>query len=167
MPAVELKAYLNAISSVTVGGKDYTKAAYSLSKNKYLLVDSSKTYGSNYDCIDFYANEGFAESGTTAITLKADGYADLQFTYTPASSGGSGGGTTGPDSGSGKDDNTEEAKYKVSSCELVDGRYRLMFDGFGESELKSFLGSITEVTVAENKYTDKAGILGVNTTIVK
>lgn len=146
MPAVELKAYLNAISSVTVGGKDYTKAAYSLSKNKYLLVDSSKTYGSNYDCIDFYANEGFAESGTTIITLKANGYKDLKFTYTPASSGGSTGG---------KDDNTEEAKYKVSSCELVDGRYRLMFDGFGESELKSFLSNITEVTVAENKYTDK------------
>ena len=154
MPAVELKAYLNAISSVTVGDKDYKAAVYSLSKNKYLLVDSSSTYGSNYNCIDFYANDGFAESGTTTITLKADGYADLIF-ITPASSGGSDGGTTGPDSGSGKDDNTEEAKYKVSSCELVDGRYRLMFDGFGESELKSFLGSITEVTVAENKYTDK------------
>lgn len=160
MPAVELKAYLNAISSVTVGGKDYTKAAYSLSKNKYLLVDSSKTYGSNYDCIDFYANEGFAESGTTTITLKADGYADLQFTYTPASSGGSGGGTTGPDSGSGKDDNTEEAKYKVSSCELVDGHYRLMFDGFSESELKSFLGNITEVKVGENTYEELSLVWG-------
>lgn len=155
MSAVELKAYLNAISPVTVGDKDYKAAVYSLSKNKYLLVDSSNTYGSNYDCIDFYANEGFAESGTTTITLKANGYADLQFTYTPASSGGGNGGATGPDSGSGKDDNTEEAKYKVSSCELVDGRYRLMFNGFSESELQSFLGNITEVTVAENKYTDK------------
>lgn len=158
MPGVELKAYLNAISSVTVGDKGYTKAAYSLSKNKYLLVDSSSTYGSNYDCIDFYANEGFAESGTTTITLKADGYADL--IYTPAGSGGGNGGATGPDSGSGKDDNTEEAKYKVSSCELVDGRYRLMFDGFSESELRSFLGNITEVTVGENRYEEFGLIWG-------
>ena len=157
MSAVELKAYLNAISSVTVGGKDYTKAAYSLSKNKYLLVDSSKTYGSNYDCIDFYANEGFAESGTTTITLKADGYADLQFTYTPASSGGSGGGTTGPDT----PETPDNGGITVKECKLKkdwnDTFYEMRFNGFdNENDLASFVDSITEVQVGNDKKFTKA-----------
>lgn len=144
MPAVELKAYLNAISSVTVGGKDYTKAAYSLSKNKYLLVDSSKTYGSNYDCIDFYANEGFAESGTTTITLKADGYADLQFTYTPASSGGSGGGDSGEAEG-------KEAPTPASVAYTAN-RYDMIFTN-DAGEIDPFFEAIEEITVNGETYT--------------
>lgn len=149
MPAVELKAYLNAITTITVDDKDYTKAAYSLSKNKYLLADSSSTYGSNYDCIDFYANEGFAESGTTTITLKANGYQELKF-ITPAS----GGGTTGPDSGSDKDDTetgkdypTDTAKLEEIKEPLSDTYYRLSFTVEDVNTLDMYLKELKEVSV--------------------
>ena len=151
MSAVELKAYLNAISSVTVGDKDYTAATITLSKNKYLLVDSSNTYGSNYNCIDFYANEGFVESGTTTITLKADGYADL--IYTPASSGGSDGGTTGPskpetpDTETGKDYPTDTAKLEEIKEPLSDTYYRLSFTVEDVNTLDVYLKELKEVSV--------------------
>lgn len=154
MSAVELKAYLNAISSVTVGDKDYKAAVYSLSKNKYLLVDSSNTYGSNYDCIDFYANEGFAESGTTTITLKADGYADLQFTYTPASSGGSGGGTTDPDEGK-----LDAPAYTIDEKTEYGATgnypyYKVTFTGDNTSE---YVNKITSVMVQGTEYSLASG----------
>lgn len=153
MSAVELKAYLNAISSVTVGDKDYKAAVYSLGKNKYLLVDSSNTYGSNYDCIDFHANDGFATDVATTITIKADGYADLQFTYTPASSGGSGGGTTGPakpetpDTETGKDYPTDTAKLEEIKEALSDTYYRLSFTVEDVNTLDVYLKELKEVSV--------------------
>ena len=152
MSAVELKAYLNAISSVTVGDKDYKAAVYSLSKNKYLLVDSSNTYGSNYDCIDFHANDGFATDVATTITIKADGYADL--IYTPASSGGSGGSTTGPDT----PETPDNGGITVKTCELVEGYdnyYHITFEGFGNDneKLSAFVESIKEVKVGDTNYT--------------
>lgn len=155
MPAVELKAYLNAISSVTVGDKDYTKAAYSLSKNKYLLVDSSNTYGSNYDCIDFYANEGFAESGTTTITLKADGYADL--IYTPASSGGSGGGTGGGDSGEAEGKEAPTPASVEYSSGLLSNSYNMIFTN-DAGEIDPFFEAIEEITVNGETYTAVSSI---------
>lgn len=128
--------YLNAITSVKVGNIDYTATEDSMPTGKQyslgIILPSLKL-----------GADGFTGGGDITVTITATGYTDNVVTYTMSSNG------------SGKDDNTEEAKYKVSSCELVDGRYRLMFNGFSESELKSFLGNITEVTVAENKYTDK------------
>ena len=164
MSAVELKAYLNAISSVTVGDKDYTAATITLNKNKYLLVDSSNTYGSNYDCIDFYANEGFAESGTTTITLKADGYADLQFTYTPASSGGSDGGSTGGGSGDNNSGTTED--MEVPSDVLVEKEsfssyYKMTFKDT-ETNIKNYFNAIEKVIINDEEYTPVTSSFSLN-----
>lgn len=164
MSAVELKAYLNAISSVTVGDKDYKAAVYSLSKNKYLLVDSSNTYGSNYDCIDFYANEGFAESGTTTITLKANGYENLQFTYTPASSGGSDGGSTGGGSGDNNSGTTED--MEVPSGVLVEKEsfysyYKMTFKDT-ETNIKNYFNAIEKVIINDEEYTPVTSSFSLN-----
>ena len=140
----ELATYLRAIKSVEVDSVTYKEKDYlSFGQSQFRIKDTSEDYGIHYNALDLAAN-GVDTSKDVKVVIKATGYADL--TYTIKKAGGS---------SDGKDDNTEEAKYKVSSCELVDGRYRLMFNGFSESELKSFLGNITEVTVAENKYTDK------------
>ena len=140
----ELTAYLNKVTGVTVNGVAYTKESTSMKERTFRVKAENDAYGTSaYDILDLAVN-GVDTTKDTVIVITAEGYADL--TYTIKKAGGS---------SDGKDDNTEEAKYKVSSCELVDGRYRLMFNGFSESELKSFLGNITEVTVAENKYTDK------------
>ena len=140
----ELTAYLNKVTGVTVNGDTYTKESTYMKESTFRVKAENDAYGTSaYDILDLAVN-GVDTTKDTVIVIIAEGYADL--TYTIKKAGGS---------SDGKDDNTEEAKYKVSSCELVDGRYRLMFNGFSESELKSFLGNITEVTVAENKYTDK------------
>ena len=140
----ELTAYLNKVTGVTVNGVAYTKESTYMKESTFRVKAENDAYGAYaYDILDLAVN-GVDTTKDTVIVITAEGYADL--TYTIKKAGGS---------SDGKDDNTEEAKYKVSSCELVDGRYRLMFNGFSESELKSFLGNITEVTVAENKYTDK------------
>ena len=140
----ELTAYLNKVTGVTVNGDTYTKESTYMKESTFRVKAENDAYGTSaYDILDLAVN-GVDTTKDTVIVITAEGYADL--TYTIKKAGGS---------SDGKDDNTEEAKYKVSSCELVDGRYRLMFNGFSESELKSFLGNITEVTVAENKYTDK------------
>ena len=141
----ELTAYLNKVTGVTVNGVAYTKESTYMKESTFRVKAENDAYGTSaYDILDLAVN-GVDTTKDTVIVITAEGYADL--TYTIKKAGGS---------SDGKDDNTEEAKYKVSSCELVDGRYRLMFNGFSESELKSFLGNITEVTVAENKYTDKS-----------
>ena len=140
----ELTAYLNKVTGVTVNGVAYTKESTYMKESTFRVKAENDAYGTSaYDILDLAVN-GVDTTKDTVIVITAEGYADL--TYTIKKAGGS---------SDGKDDNTEEAKYKVSSCELVDGRYRLMFNGFSESELKSFLGNIKEVTVAENKYTDK------------
>ena len=140
----ELTAYLNKVTGVTVNGVAYTKESTYMKESTFRVKAENDAYGTSaYDILDLAVN-GVDTTKDTVIVITAEGYADL--TYTIKKAGGS---------SDGKDDNTEEAKYKVSSCELVDGRYRLMFNGFSESELKSFLGNITEVIVAENKYTDK------------
>ena len=140
----ELTAYLNKVTGVTVNGDTYTKESTYMKESTFRVKAENDAYGTSaYDILDLAVN-GVDTTKDTVIVITAEGYADL--TYTIKKAGGS---------SDGKDDNTEEAKYKVSSCELVDGRYRLMFNGFSESELKSFLGNITEVTVSENKYTDK------------
>ena len=140
----ELTAYLNKVTGVTVNGVAYTKESTYMKESTFRVKAENDAYGTSaYDILDLAVN-GVDTTKDTVIVITAEGYADL--TYTIKKAGGS---------SDGKDDNTEEAKYKVSSCELVDGRYRLMFNGFSESDLKSFLGNITEVTVAENKYTDK------------
>ena len=161
MEADELKTYLTAVKNsstvVTVGGKIYTAGFYSLSEKNYLVKDSESTYGSNYDCIDFHANDGFAASGDTKIVITAPGYKDLKCTY----SAGDNSGTETPDQ-----PDQSETTLKVAGCTYNEAysmevaKYRLTFSGISESELKNFLDSITEVTVNENKYNEKTLFLG-------
>ena len=154
MDADELTAYLNDIknnSTVTVGEKTYTSSYYSLSANKYLVKDSSNDYGSNYDCIDFHANDGFAASGDTKIVITAPGYKDLKCTY----SAGDNGQTETPDNGN-DSGNTSEGKDTPAigsvSYEKWDKTYRMLFTG----DVDDFFNAISSVSVNENVYTGVA-----------
>lgn len=72
----EAKAYLQAITSVTVGEQPYTKAASSISfgdNNYYANVSDTE---SNLEL----ATNAFSKDGNTTITIKADGYKDLVVT---------------------------------------------------------------------------------------
>ena len=114
----ELTAYLNKVTGVTVNGDTYTKESTYMKESTFRVKAENDAYGTSaYDILDLAVN-GVDTTKDTVIVITAEGYADL--TYTIKKAGGS---------SDGKDDNTEEAKYKVSSCELVDGRYRLMFNG--------------------------------------
>ena len=151
MGADELTAYLNDIknnSTVTVGEKTYTSSYYSLSANKYLVKDSSNDYGSNYDCIDFHANDGFAASGDTKIIITAPGYKDLKCTY----SAGDNGQTETPDNGN-DSGNTSEGKDTPAigsvSYEKWDKTYRMLFT----DDVDDFFNAISSVSVNENVYT--------------
>ena len=145
----EIDAYIRAVTSVEVDGATYSEKGYmGFNQNQFRKTIINSAYSSSYDALDLAAN-GVDTSKDVKVVIKATGYADLTYTIKKAG-----------DSSDGKDDNTEEAKYKVSSCELVDGRYRLMFNGFSESELKSFLGNITEVKVGENTYEEFGLIWG-------
>lgn len=144
----EIDAYIRAVTSVEVDGATYSEKGYmGFNQNQFRKTIINSAYSSSYDALDLAAAEVYTKN--VDVVIKATGYADLTYTIKKAG-----------DSSDGKDDNTEEAKYKVSSCELVDGRYRLMFNGFSESELKSFLGNITEVTVGENRYEEFGLIWG-------
>lgn len=154
MDADELTAYLNDIknnSTVTVGEKTYTSSYYSLSANKYLVKDSSNDYGSNYDCIDFHANDGFAASGDTKIVITAPGYKDLKCTY----SAGDNGQTETPDNGN-DSGNTSEGKDTPAigsvSYEKWDKTYRMLFT----DDVDDFFNAISSVSVNENVYTGVA-----------
>lgn len=145
----EIDAYIRAVTSVEVDGATYSEKGYmGFNQNQFRKTIINSAYSSSYDALDLAAN-GVDTSKDVKVVIKATGYADLTYTIKKAG-----------DSSDGKDDNTEEAKYKVSSCELVDGRYRLMFNGFSESELKSFLGNITEVKVGENTYEELSLVWG-------
>ena len=154
MDADELTAYLNDIknnSTVTVGEKTYTSSYYSLSANKYLVKDSSNDYGSNYDCIDFHANDGFAASGDTKIVITAPGYKDLKCTY----SAGDNGQTETPDNGN-DSGNTSEGKDTPAigsvGYEKWDKTYRMLFT----DDVDDFFNAISSVSVNENVYTGVA-----------
>lgn len=144
----EIDAYIRAVTSVEVDGATYSEKGYmGFNQNQFRKTIINSAYSSSYDALDLAAAEVYTKN--VDVVIKATGYADLTYTIKKAG-----------DSSDGKDDNTEEAKYKVSSCELVDGRYRLMFNGFSESELKSFLGNITEVKVGENTYEELSLVWG-------
>ena len=157
MDVDELKTYLTAVqsdSTATVGGKAYTSAgayAFSVSANKYLVKDSSNDYGSNYDCIDFHANDGFAASGDTKIVITAPGYKDLKCTY----SAGDNGQTETPDNGN-DSGNTSEGKDTPAigsvGYEKWDKTYRMLFTG----DVDDFFNAISSVSVNENVYTGVA-----------
>ncbi len=81
----DLTEYLNKITSVTVNETDYPKATsnFSFGEGKFRPnVSSDSGSMSDYDVLDIGTNK-FTES--TTIVIKADGYADLTYTYSPVS----------------------------------------------------------------------------------
>lgn len=80
-----VKDYLTKITSVKVGNKEYTKAAYSLSSYNptWKMTDADDPYNNvqDFDCIDFTL-DGFSTEESTDVTIQAEGYKELTFTVT-------------------------------------------------------------------------------------
>lgn len=80
-----VKDYLAKITSVKVGNKEYTKAAYSLSSYNptWKMTDADDPYNNvqDFDCIDFTL-DGFSTEESTDVTIQAEGYKELTFTVT-------------------------------------------------------------------------------------
>lgn len=151
----DTRDYLAAITEVTVGG-----VPYEASENT--PTSGSNQFRSKSQWLDLrvlqLGSGGFATDGkATKIVVKATGYEALEFTYPLASSGGSDGGKTDPDT----PETPDNGGITVKECKLKkdwNGTfYEMRFNGFdNENDLASFVDSITEVQVGNDKKFTKA-----------
>ena len=144
MNAEEKKAYLTAITEVTVNGENYTVSSGSM---KTYDTFTCKKYVSNtafgyydYDVLDF-TTDGFADG--YQVIIKATGYADLNYTV---------------------DLNDEPVVEKLTPPEvsgfekLTDSYnrsleyYHMSFGTPASGTLKDYLSKVTEVTVGTKTY---------------
>lgn len=141
----DVSDYLNAITSVKVGNTDYTATEDSTPTGKQyslgIILPSLKL-----------GAEGFTGSGNITVTITATGYKENVVTYTMPNSGNSGGGTTAP----GTPETPDNGGITVKECKLKqdwNGKfYEMRFNGFdNENDLASFVDSITEVQVGNDK----------------
>jgi len=146
----DVSDYLNAITSVKVGNTDYTATEDSTPTGKQyslgIILPSLKL-----------GAEGFTGSGNITVTITATGYKENVVTYTMPNSGNSGGGTTAP----GTPETPDNGGITVKECKLKQdwkGKfYEMRFNGFdNENDLASFVDSITEVQVGNDKKFTKA-----------
>ena len=142
--------YLNAITSVKVGNIDYTATEDSTPTGKQYSL------GTILPSLKLGA-EGFTGSGNITVTITATGYKENVVTYTMPNSGNSGGGTTAP----GTPETPDNGGITVKECKLKqdwNGKfYEMRFNGFdNENDLASFVDSITEVQVGNDKKFTKA-----------
>lgn len=146
----DVSDYLNAITSVKVGNTDYTATEGSTPTGKQyslgIILPSLKL-----------GAEGFTGSGNITVTITATGYKENVVTYTMPNSGNSGGGTTAP----GTPETPDNGGITVKECKLKqdwNGKfYEMRFNGFdNENDLASFVDSITEVQVGNDKKFTKA-----------
>lgn len=146
----DVSDYLNAITSVKVGNTDYTATEDSTPTGKRyslgIILPSLKL-----------GAEGFTGSGNITVTITATGYKENVVTYTMPNSGNSGGGTTAP----GTPETPDNGGITVKECKLKqdwNGKfYEMRFNGFdNENDLASFVDSITEVQVGNDKKFTKA-----------
>lgn len=146
----DVSDYLNAITSVKVGNTDYTATEDSTPTGKQyslgIILPSLKL-----------GAEGFTGSGNITVTITATGYKENVVTYTMPNSGNSGGGTTAP----GTPEAPDNGGITVKECKLKqdwNGKfYEMRFNGFdNENDLASFVDSITEVQVGNDKKFTKA-----------
>lgn len=146
----DISDYLNAITSVKVGNTDYTATEDSTPTGKQyslgIILPSLKL-----------GAEGFTGSGNITVTITATGYKENVVTYTMPNSGNSGGGTTAP----GTPETPDNGGITVKECKLKqdwNGKfYEMRFNGFdNENDLASFVDSITEVQVGNDKKFTKA-----------
>ena len=145
----DVSDYLNAITSVKVGNTDYTATEDSTPTGKQyslgIILPSLKL-----------GAEGFTGSGNITVTITATGYKENVVTYTMPNSGNSGG-TTAP----GTPETPDNGGITVKECKLKqdwNGKfYEMRFNGFdNENDLASFVDSITEVQVGNDKKFTKA-----------
>lgn len=156
----ELTAYLNKVTGVTVNGVVYTKESTYMKESTFRVKAENDAYGTSaYDILDLAAN-GVDTSKDVTVVIKATGYDDLTYTIEKAG-----------DSSDGKDDNKDDNKgdntpdndgVTVASCTYGAGdgftevaNYTLMFDGLSDTDLKTFLYNIEEVTVDGVTYDEK------------
>lgn len=146
----DVSDYLNAITSVKVGNTDYTATEDSTPTGKQyslgIILPSLKL-----------GAEGFTGSGDITVTITATGYKENVVTYTMPNSGNSGGGTTAP----GTPETPDNGGITVKECKLKKDWnstfYEMRFNGFdNENDLASFVDSITEVQVGNDKKFTKA-----------
>ena len=146
----DVSDYLNAITSVKVGNTDYIATEDSTPTGKQyslgIILPSLKL-----------GAEGFTGSGNITVTITATGYKENVVTYTMPNSGNSGGGTTAP----GTPETPDNGGITVKECKLKqdwNGKfYEMRFNGFdNENDLASFVDSITEVQVGNDKKFTKA-----------
>lgn len=146
----DVSDYLNAITSVKVGNTDYTATEDSTPTGKQyslgIILPSLKL-----------GAEGFTGSGNITVTITATGYKENVVTYTMPNSGNNGGGTTAP----GTPETPDNGGITVKECKLKqdwNGKfYEMRFNGFdNENDLASFVDSITEVQVGNDKKFTKA-----------
>ena len=150
----ELTAYLNKVTGVTVNGVTYTKESTYMKENTFRVKAEDGTYSTSaYDVLDLAA-KGVDTTKDTKIVIIADGYKNV--TYTIAKTSG-GGGATGPDT----PETPDNGGITVKECKLKkdwNGTfYEMRFNGFdNENDLASFVDSITEVQVGNDKKFTKA-----------
>lgn len=159
----ELTAYLNKVTGVTVNGDTYTKESTYMKESTFRVKAENDAYGTSaYDILDLAVN-GVDTTKDTVIVITAEGYADL--TYTIKKAGGSTGGESGGgDSGTtapGTPETPDNGGITVKECKLKqdwNGKfYEMRFNGFdNENDLASFVDSITEVQVGNDKKFTKA-----------
>lgn len=142
--------YLKAITSVKVGNIDYTATEDSTPTGKQYSL------GTILPSLKLGA-EGFTGSGDITVTITATGYKENVVTYTMPNSGNSGGGTTAP----GTPETPDNGGITVKECKLKKDWnstfYEMRFNGFdNENDLASFVDSITEVQVGNDKKFTKA-----------
>lgn len=142
--------YLKAITSVKVGNIDYTATEDSTPTGKQYSL------GTILPSLKLGA-EGFTGSGDITVTITATGYKENVVTYTMPNSGNSGGGTTTP----GTPETPDNGGITVKECKLKKDWnstfYEMRFNGFdNENDLASFVDSITEVQVGNDKKFTKA-----------
>lgn len=154
----ELKAYLNSVEKVTVGGKEYTKQNFSsgnLEKDKFRVVASNPAYGySEYDKLDLAA-VGVDTSNDVTVVITAAGYTDVTFTIAKTS----GGGTTDPSKpetpASVAVDNCVFTEKNASTYGENTDYYRLTFKNLTEKEIDAYIRAVTSVEVDGTVYSEK------------
>ena len=146
----DVSDYLNAITSEKDANTDNTATEDSTPTGKQyslgIILPSLKL-----------GAEGFTGSGNITVTITATGYKENVVTYTMPNSGNSGGGTTAP----GTPETPDNGGITVKECKLKqdwNGKfYEMRFNGFdNENDLASFVDSITEVQVGNDKKFTKA-----------
>lgn len=147
------REYVKNITSVMVQGTEYSLVSGTEVGEK----STSYVKETGFEDDLKLGTGSFVANGKTTVTIKATGYKENVVTYTMPNSGNSGGGTTAP----GTPETPDNGGITVKECKLKqdwNGKfYEMRFNGFdNENDLASFVDSITEVQVGNDKKFTKA-----------